>query len=137
MNLFELYNIKEAEASLMAAFHDFLPMVMEYLKIDSLPEIKLEKNINEADQPTFGKFVNEENKIYIAINDRQPTDILRTLAHELVHYKQGAEHKIGPNAGKTGSPIENEAHAEAGIIMRNFNLAYPQYLKAKPIMDVT
>jgi Zn-dependent peptidase ImmA (M78 family) len=139
MHLVDLYNTEtkiKAEQTMMDAFTDFLPMAMKYLKINSLPSIKLEKNIVDSEHPTFGRFVNEENKIYIAINDRQPIDILRTLAHELVHYKQGTEHNLGPDSGETGSPIENEAHAEAGIMMRQFNAAYPEYLKAKPIIEV-
>lgn len=139
MQLIDLYDNEtriKAEKTLMDAFVDFLPMAMKYLKIDALPPIKLDKYINFSEQPTFGRYVNEENKVYIAINDRQPTDILRTLAHELVHYKQGTEHNLGPDSGKTGCPIENEAHAVAGIMMRQFNAAYPEYLKAKPIIEI-
>ena len=138
MQLVDLYNDEtriKAEKTLMDAFVDFLPMAMQYLKIDMLPSIKLEKNIAADEHPTFGRFVDEENKVYIAINDRQPTDILRTLAHELVHYKQGTEHNLGPDSGETGSPIENEAHAVAGVIMRQFNEKYPDYLKARPIIE--
>ena len=37
------------------------------------------------------------------------------------------------DSGKTGSPEENQAHEIAGVIMRNFNKKYPEYLKSKPL----
>jgi Zn-dependent peptidase ImmA (M78 family) len=57
---------------------------------------------------------------------------MRTLAHELVHYKQDVEHKIGPDSGETGSPIENEANALAGQIMRRFDEENPELFALKP-----
>jgi Zn-dependent peptidase ImmA (M78 family) len=47
-------------------------------------------------------------------------DILRTLAHELVHRKQEEDGRLDINSGKTGSPIEDEANAMAGVLLRNF-----------------
>ena len=94
----------------------------------------IEKHIETHDgQATFGRFVNDENVIHLAIADRHPLDTLRTLAHELVHYKQFTEHELNHDSGTTGSPEENEAHAIAGIIMRHFNKAYPELIKLNPI----
>jgi Zn-dependent peptidase ImmA (M78 family) len=81
----------------------------------------------EDGQATFGRYVQEENVIYLGIADRHPVDILRTLAHELVHAKQDMEGKLYNGAGETGSPIENEAHMIAGIIMRHFNKKFPKF----------
>jgi Zn-dependent peptidase ImmA (M78 family) len=58
--------------------------------------------------------------------NRHPNDILRTIAHELVHYKQDTEHRLEPDSGTTGSPEENQANAVAGIVMRHFNKQYPE-----------
>lgn len=113
---------------------DFLPLAMEELKIDKLPHIKLEKYIKDASQPTFGKFVNKENIIHVGIENRHPLDIMRTLAHELVHFKQGQEDRLDSKSGETGSPIENEAHEIAGIIMRHFGKRYPHYFTDTPII---
>jgi hypothetical protein len=55
---------------------------------------------------------------------------LRTLAHELIHYKQDSQGRIKPDSGETGSPEENEANAGAGIIMRDFDQANPELLSA-------
>ena len=112
---------------------DFLPVAMKELKLDKLPHIKLLKYVPDDNQPTFGKFVNHENKIYLGIANRHPIDILRTLAHELVHFKQNVEHKLGPESGTTGSPEENEAHQVAGIIMRHYDKMYPEAFHTEPL----
>jgi hypothetical protein len=106
---------------------DFLPLAMKELGVDSLPNIVLVARVDDDKQPTFGKFVNDENRIYLALQERHPLDVLRTLAHELVHFRQGREHKLDATSGETGSPAENEAHEVAGIIMRTFNKKHPNY----------
>ena len=53
-------------------------------------------------------------------------DVCRTLAHELVHYSQDLKNELeDDNAGATGSPQENEANAEAAVIMRNWGKKHP------------
>lgn len=117
----------------MSALKDFLPIAMRELKLSKLPHIKLMKDVGDEDQPTFGRFKNDELIIDIGLNNRHPNDILRTLAHELVHFKQMMDNRLNPHSGDTGSPEENEAHAVAGVIMRHFNKIHPQYLRGQPL----
>lgn len=133
MRINDLFEQRTSTHDFMKIMQDFLPTAMNELKLDNLPQIVLELYIDDPHQPTFGKFVHNENKIHLGIENRHPLDVIRTLAHELVHYKQGLENKLGPTSGETGSPIENEAHEKAGIIMRNFNKAHPQYFKEPAI----
>jgi Zn-dependent peptidase ImmA (M78 family) len=90
--------------------------------------------ITDDDQPTFGRYESEEKVLCVALENRHPNDILRTIAHELVHYKQDTTHKLNPNSGETGSSEENEAHAIAGVVMRHFNKQFPEYLSSKPVI---
>jgi hypothetical protein len=115
--------------STMDALEDFLPFVMKMLKLDKLPKISVHKTIETGDQPSFGGYDMENNSIQLALKDRHPADVLRTLAHELVHYKQNTTHRLHDRSGLTGSPEENEANTKAGIIMRHFNKRFPQYLE--------
>lgn len=124
---------KEGQPDLMQAFRDFFPIAMQELKLDKLPKIKLEKIVEDPDQPTFGRFVNDDLVIHLGLANRHPIDILRTLAHELVHYKQTITGNMPHDGGHTGSPQENEAHVIAGIIMRHFNKKHPHYFKDKPL----
>ena len=60
------------------------------------------------------------NEISIYTKGRAFADICRSLAHEMVHQKQNELGLLEADSGNTGSDIENEANACAGIIMRNF-----------------
>lgn len=115
--------------NIMNALEDFLPLAMRLLKLNKLPKINIHKTIESGEQPSFGGYNPESNSIELALKDRHPADILRTLAHELVHYKQNTTHGLHARSGMTGSPEENEANSKAGIIMRHFNKQFPQYLK--------
>lgn len=121
--------------NMLEMFEKFLPLAMHYIGLNSLPKMKFEMHIHDAHQPTFGKYENDEDTLYVALMNRNPNDILRTVAHELVHYKQDTEHQLPSDAGRTGSPQENQANAIAGIVMRHFNKKYPEYLTQKPITE--
>ena len=133
MNLFEMFEQGPPKPTLIDALRDFLPIAIKHLKLDHIPKIRLVKEITDSRQPTFGRFVNKEKIIYVVVDNRNPVDVLRTLAHELVHYQQGEEHRLDQDSGNTGSPIEDEANAEGGVIMRLFNQAHPVYMKSDPI----
>jgi hypothetical protein len=130
MRIQELLEGADNTPDLVSIFRDFLPFAVEELDLKSVPKIKLHLHLGSVDdQPSFGSFNSDTKEINIAIEDRHPLDILRTLAHEMVHYKQNEETGLRPGAGATGSPEENQAHELAGIVMRNFNKAHPELFK--------
>jgi Zn-dependent peptidase ImmA (M78 family) len=104
----------------------FLPFVKEYLQVNQLPTIKVVDRIPGADGTTFGCYRQEEETIYIVSKGRHPKDVLRTLAHEIVHYKQDLQDVLDNDSGITGSEEENEANATAGVIMRNYSEQNPE-----------
>ena len=124
---------RESRATFVDMFKKFLPLAMKILNIDRLPKMNFETEIQSGGQPSFGMYVNDEKTLHVAIINRHPVDILRTVAHELVHYKQDISNKLNDNSGETGSPEENQAHEIAGVIMRHFNKQYPEFLKSQPI----
>lgn len=123
----------QENANVVEMFKKFLPLVMEVLKLDSLPKMEFVTKVDETDQPTFGLYANGDRVLKVALTNRHPNDILRTVAHELTHYKQDINNELNNDSGETGSNEENEANATAGIIMRHFNKRYPEYLKSKPL----
>jgi Zn-dependent peptidase ImmA (M78 family) len=115
-------------------FAQFLPIAMDILQLDKLPRIRLGKHVDAGNgQPTFGSYNPNNGEISLALADRHPTDILRTLAHELVHFAQGQRNELNDDSGETGSKHENEANAVAGIIMRIFSKRNPDLIKSKPL----
>ena len=69
---------------------------------------------------SFGEYTPADKSVVFYIKNRNMADILRTCAHEMIHHRQNELGKITNNAGKTGSPIENQANALAGIILREY-----------------
>jgi len=129
MNLYEMFN-ESKQPTLIDALRDFLPIAIAHLELDHIPKIKLVKSLDDT---TFGRYVDDEKVIYAVVANRNPVDILRTIAHEMVHYKQGQDEQLHSDSGETGSDIENEANAEGGVIMREFNEKFPQYLQSKSV----
>ena len=122
------------EPTLIDALRDFLPIAVKHLKIKKLPKIKLLSDVDTEHLASFGKFSNEDRIVHVDIQNRHPNDVLRTLAHELTHYAQGEQDRLDADSWQTGSTIEDEANAEAGVIMREFNKQFPQYMELKPII---
>jgi hypothetical protein len=71
---------------------------------------------------SFGAFSPDDNRIHISFKNRHLADVLRTIAHEMVHAKQNEMGMIKNVVfdGKTGSSVENSANAVAGIMLRNY-----------------
>jgi len=105
--------------------NDFVNYVCEYLDVDN-DKIEISYDPKEAQEmSSFGKHIPATGTIMVVAANRNLADVLRTLAHELVHRKQEKEGKIYDGAGEDGTDIENEANAEAALIMRKFGKANP------------
>jgi len=126
---------EDQRTDVVQMFKDFLPVAMEVLELDNLPKMKFVSILQQDIQPSFGEYDPDNNSLTIALVNRHPNDILRTVAHELVHHKQNVTGQLKPDSGRTGSPEENQAHVLAGIIMRFFNKKYPQYLRSSPLTE--
>jgi len=100
--------------------------VADQLGIDTLPKVRL---VDQPKTTSFGTYDSVNNTITLVTGSRHPIDVLRTLAHELTHYKQHQEDRLSMDGGATGSEEENEANSEAGVIMRDFAKQNPEFLE--------
>ena len=100
----------------------FIGFAIKELGIQKPPtSLTLSRDNNMAkEMHSFGSFNPNNDKIWLYVKNRNMADLLRTLAHELVHRKQAEEGRIDYNSGETGSEIENEANAQAGVLLRKF-----------------
>ena len=105
---------------------EFIKFNIRVLNLDSLPEIKFTQDKSITKTYAHNDVVND--KVVIYTKGRSLGDILRSLAHELIHYAQKQNNTLFTidDPGATGSPVENEANACAGIIMRHFGQLHPQ-----------
>jgi len=110
----------------------FLPFAKEFLKLKNLPEIEfIEKSSFSKNIAAFGQII--DNRIIVNIKNRHPMDVVRTIAHELVHHKQHVSGKHG--SGLSGSPTENEANKLAGTLVRKFGETHSNYFKLSAISE--
>ena len=118
---FDLNSIKLNESQ-TATIGEFIKYACKNLAIQNPPHnLTLSYDNEEAKQKrSFGYFEPTANKIWVYVKNRNMADILRTLAHELVHRRQDELGMIGEESGETGSTIENEANAMAGVLLRDF-----------------
>ena len=118
---------------------EFVKFTVKELGLKSLPKnIKFEGDDYSAQHLTFGTYNPYTDEIVVVKGQRHPIDVLRTLAHELVHHKQREDGK--ELNGEDGSDIENEANAKAGELMRKFRTVRPEIFnmgsqKTQPTME--
>ena len=105
-------------------FEKFMSYACQELNIENPPSFEIKTEFGE-EQPSFGAYVPSDHHIFLNPSNRNIVDILRTLAHELVHAKQNELELLEPNSGDTGSDIENDANAIAGILMRDYGKQNP------------
>lgn len=105
---------------------EFVKFLVNELQLQSLPKsIKFEGDEYAAQHLTFGTYRPSTDEVVVVKGSRHPVDVLRTLAHELVHHKQRVEGNTVLD-GTTGSDAENEANATAGTLMRKFREVHPE-----------
>jgi hypothetical protein len=104
----------------------FLRWCSPLLDLKQIPEIEYITDPNfPGEMHSFGGYNPTDKTIATVIVNRNLADILRTLAHELVHHCQNEKYGITAEDGKTGSDVENEANAVAGQIMREYGKRNP------------
>lgn len=110
---------------------DFIQQVTTELGIDPVPEIHLHTDPEwSTNNHSFGRYDPESHTLNVSMPNRHILDVLRTVAHELVHCSQNQQHgELPPDAGETGSRWENDANARAGIIMRDWANSHPEHFE--------
>lgn len=116
--------MKIREAILENTITNFLDFCKKELDLNDIPPIETidEPCISGEGKNSFGMF--DGKNIKVITQNRHPMDVMRTIAHELVHWKQSIRGDVLD--GSDGSDTENTANAIAGIIMRKFSSMYPE-----------
>jgi hypothetical protein len=123
MKMMDLIHGDDPSATLI----DFIRFACKHLGINTIPDIKLiDHHVAGHESNSFAAYSPQNKRIYLYTNHRHILDILRSLAHEMVHYRQDLNGDLGTDSGKTGSPHENEANSVAGQIMRLYGKKHPE-----------
>lgn len=123
-------NLKDFDVEKIYVMRDFIKYCVITLGIKENVIINL-RNGKDPNLQTLASYSYGPNgdEIYIRAGKRHIVDIMRSVAHELIHKKQNEQGQLNDNSGKTGSPQENEANAGAGIIMRDYTKKNPGILE--------
>lgn len=111
---------------------DFVNFCCEALQISEKPKILITQNHAwTLTRHSFGEYNAGIPSVTVYVKDRNIADILRTIAHELVHHKQNELGMIKIGSGQTGSEIENQANAMAGVLMREYGAMHRMIYESK------
>lgn len=109
---------------------DFMLWCKNKLKLkQELPNIEFSDKKDSQDMHHTGYYNDHEDKLWIYTGNRNLIDILRTVAHEFTHRKQGEQGRIDPDQSYPGSPIEQEADAVAGYLMKIYGKKHPEIVE--------
>ena len=112
--------------------NSFIEFAKLELDLDSLPKIEMfADNSPSVEYRSFGGY--GDRHIRLTISNRHVMDVCRTLAHELVHYRQDLLGQLNNSSGNDGSMEENEANAKAAVIMRKWGKKYPALFSTQSI----
>ena len=124
-------SLREGVPDTQQILQDFVEFAVEDLGIQKMPAIKLRRDPQwPVVNRTFGRYNNDAETLEVAWGQRHIMDVLRTVAHELTHKHQHERETVPDDAGETGSEFENEANAQAGILMRDYAALHPEYFTA-------
>lgn len=107
-------------------------MVKNGYTVKPLPKIRLKKDKQEGLFIVTGYYDSVEKEVVLFVTDRHPKDVLRSLAHELIHHKQFEEGRIKPEMCKKSEitkndkiiPFEEEAYLKGNIAFRTWTETY-------------
>jgi len=105
---------------------DFVNFAKEYLGITD--DIKVALAFERTQDLKTTAYYDLQGFVKVYVKDRAIIDVCRSIAHELVHHKQMLDGRLDnpEENGKDGSPIENEANAIAGVIIRLYGKKNPK-----------
>lgn len=118
----------------LSVIKDFVDFTCDRIGLERPPKIKLIRDPKLAsERRSFGGYM-PGGGIEITIGNRHIMDVLRTLAHEMVHHKQDVDGRLNDDSGKDGSEHENEANAKAAVVMRLWGKMNPELFQKAALL---
>lgn len=101
--------------------NSFVKFVKEQLELKSVPTISIQNHRNGLKTTANYDYTKENKIVKVCMKNRALVDVMRSIAHELVHHKQWEEGRLnGPKPPDIGGEIEDEANAKAGQFIKMF-----------------
>jgi Zn-dependent peptidase ImmA (M78 family) len=99
---------------------EFVKFVKEQLEIEKCPEVILQNGRGKLKTTANYNYADDKKVIRVNGKNRALVDIMRSIAHEMVHHKQFEEGRLKVKPADIGGDIEDEANAKAGQYIKIF-----------------
>ena len=99
----------------------FVKFVKKELQLKTVPTIKIQSNRDELKTTANYDYTKENKIIKVYGKNRALVDIMRSIAHELVHHKQFEQGRLKVRPPDIGGEIEDEANAKAGQYIKMYS----------------
>lgn len=105
---------------------DFIEFGKEELSLDD--DFRVNLTSDGDDIETLANYDMADEEINVLTKDRAVPDVIRSIAHEMVHHEQNKRGDLrgNPEEGEDGSPWEDEANSKAGVLVRRFGKIRPE-----------
>ena len=101
---------------------EFVKFVKNELGIKITPTIKLLNGRGELKTTAHYNYSSPEKIIKVNAKNRHIVDVMRSVAHEMVHHRQFEQGQLdGPKPPDIGGDIEDEANSLAGQYIKLFS----------------
>lgn len=105
----------------------FMDFTMSKLGIHTPVKVTMTGDRNAYKLKTLAHYNNDDSHCVVYSKGRNVADILRSIAHELVHKNQFERGEIGDEpVPDIGGKIEDDANAIAGQLVKEFGYKNPQ-----------
>jgi len=131
-----LMNLTESESLFTSEeknhLKGFVDLVVKELGITVPVDINYQTDKDGIETTAVYKYEDGENsdiensEVKVYTKDRALQDVMRSVAHELVHHHQNEEGELEGKIQNVGGPIEDEANALAGEFLKKYGLQHPE-----------
>ena len=111
---------------------DFVEFVKKELGIENEVDVILQNNKDGIRTTAVYKYQDEgdedfeQSHIKVFALGRALVDVLRSIAHELVHHKQNEDGELKGKHSNVGGPIEDKANAVAGKMVKKYGIDHSE-----------
>ena len=99
---------------------EFAKYVVKQLEIKNAPTIAVQNGRGELKTTANYDYTKENKIVKVNAHKRALVDVMRSLAHELVHHKQFEDGRLKVKPPDIGGEIEDEANAKAGQYIKMY-----------------
>jgi hypothetical protein len=98
----------------------FVKFVKDELELKTVPSVSIQNNRDGLKTTANYDYTKENKIIRVTGKNRALVDVLRSIAHEMVHHKQFEQGRLEVQPPDIGGEIEDEANAKAGVFIKMF-----------------